>query len=137
MERCGPRSELFRNQDLILQRNVTQINGEAIVSIPGGSDVFDQSDNGRFAIFKVSLPGRAGVSGFTDIALLVEFLDDSTCPVCAADFDQSGGVDGDDIAAFFGEWQSGEACADVDGSGGVDGDDIGFFFVRWEAGGCS
>ncbi len=58
------------------------------------------------------------------------------CPPCAADFDQSGGVDGDDIGAFFAAWQSGAACGDVDGSGGVDGDDIGFFFVRWEAGGC-
>ncbi len=58
------------------------------------------------------------------------------CPACAADFDQSGGVDGDDITAFFAAWQAGEACGDVDGSGGVDGDDIPFFFVRWEAGGC-
>ncbi len=59
------------------------------------------------------------------------------CPVCAADFDQSGGVDGDDITAFFEAWQAGAACGDVDGSGGVDGDDIPFFFVRWEAGGCN
>ena len=59
-----------------------------------------------------------------------------TCPPCAADYDQSGGVDGDDIGAFFDDWQAGEPCADVDGSGGVDGDDIGFFFDRWQAGGC-
>ncbi len=59
-----------------------------------------------------------------------------TCPPCAADFDQSGGVDGDDIAAFFNDWQAGAECGDVDGSGGVDGDDIPFFFIRWEAGGC-
>ncbi len=58
------------------------------------------------------------------------------CPPCAADYDQSGGVDGDDIAAFFADWQAGAACGDVDGSGGVDGDDIPFFFDRWQAGGC-
>ncbi len=59
------------------------------------------------------------------------------CAPCAADYDQSGGVDGDDIAAFFADWQAGAACGDVDGSGGVDGDDIGFFFERWQAGGCN
>ncbi len=58
------------------------------------------------------------------------------CPPCAADYDQSGGVDGDDIGAFFADWQAGAPCGDVDGSGGVDGDDIGFFFERWQAGGC-
>ncbi len=58
------------------------------------------------------------------------------CPPCAADFDQSGGVDGDDIGAFFNAWQAGESCGDVDQSGGVDGDDIGAFFTVWQAGGC-
>ena len=53
-------------------------------------------------------------------------------PVCPADWDNSGGIDGDDITAFFADWQAGEA--DIDGSGGTDGDDITFFFVRWQAG---
>ncbi len=53
-------------------------------------------------------------------------------PPCIADWDESGGVDGDDITAFFVDWQAG--TADVDGSGGVDGDDITAFFVRWQAG---
>ncbi len=53
-------------------------------------------------------------------------------PPCIADWDGSGGVDGDDIPAFFTDWQRGEA--DPDGSGGVDGDDIVFFFTRWQAG---
>ncbi len=51
---------------------------------------------------------------------------------CRADWDRSGGVDGDDIAAFFEDWQMGEA--DIDQSGGTDGDDIAFFFTRWQAG---
>ncbi len=53
-------------------------------------------------------------------------------PICPADWDRSGGIDGDDITAFFADWQAGEA--DIDGSGGTDGDDITFFFVRWQAG---
>ncbi len=61
----------------------------------------------------------------------------TACAPCAADYDQSGGVDGDDIGAFFDDWQAGAPCGDVDGSGGVDGDDIPFFFDRWQAGGCN
>ncbi len=55
--------------------------------------------------------------------------EDTTCP---ADWDGSGGVDGDDIGAFFTDWQAGNA--DIDQSGGTDGDDITYFFERWQAG---
>ena len=60
----------------------------------------------------------------------------SGCPANAADYDQNGGVDGGDIAAFFADFESGAACADVDQNGGVDGGDIGAFFACFEAGGC-
>ena len=58
------------------------------------------------------------------------------CPACAADYDQNGGVDGGDLAAFFADFEAGETCADVDGNGGVDGGDLGFFFFVFEQGGC-
>jgi len=60
----------------------------------------------------------------------------NTCPACAADYDQNGGVDGGDLAAFFADFEAGETCADVDGNGGVDGGDLGFFFFVFEQGGC-
>ena len=60
----------------------------------------------------------------------------TTRPACAADYDNNGGVDGGDLAAFFADFESGEGCADVDGNGGVDGGDLGFFFTLFEAGGC-
>lgn len=60
----------------------------------------------------------------------------STCAVCAADFNQDGGVDGGDIASFFPDWESSAACADVNQDGGIDGGDIEAFFLVWEAGGC-
>lgn len=60
----------------------------------------------------------------------------SPCPACPADYDQNGGVDGADLAAFFTEYEAGEACADVDQNGGVDGSDLAFFFLAYEAGGC-
>ncbi|MEI7657349.1 MAG: hypothetical protein WCK33_04720 [Phycisphaerae bacterium] len=60
----------------------------------------------------------------------------SSCPPCAADYNQDGGVDGGDIASFFPDWESSASCADVNQDGGVDGGDIESFFGVWEAGGC-
>ncbi len=54
------------------------------------------------------------------------------CPEFRADYDNSGGVDGDDIGAFLSDWVLGAPCADVDGSGGLDGDDVVSFFDCWE-----
>ncbi len=55
---------------------------------------------------------------------------------CAADFNNDGGVDGADIAAFFAAWERGDAAADVNNDGGIDGSDVEGFFTVWEAGGC-
>jgi hypothetical protein len=60
----------------------------------------------------------------------------NNCPPCAADYDNNGGVDGGDLAAFFSDFEAGAQCADVDDNGGVDGGDLGFFFTVFEAGGC-
>jgi hypothetical protein len=53
---------------------------------------------------------------------------------CQGDFDCSGGVDGDDVIAFFALWDIGDARADVNGDGGVDGDDVIEFFASWDSG---
>jgi len=67
-------------------------------------------------------------------------LNPAQCPWqtagCAADYDNSGGVDGDDVIAFFAEWDMNAACADVDLSQTTDGDDVILFFSLWDAGGC-
>jgi hypothetical protein len=55
--------------------------------------------------------------------------------LCIGDYDCSAGVDGDDVIAFFADWDAGLSAADVDGSGGVDGDDVIAFFGAWD-GGC-
>ena len=52
-------------------------------------------------------------------------------PGCLADWNQDGGIDGDDVIAFFGDWDAGNA--DVDGSGGTDGDDVIVFFGQWDS----
>ncbi|MFZ4575872.1 MAG: GC-type dockerin domain-anchored protein, partial [Phycisphaerales bacterium] len=54
--------------------------------------------------------------------------------VCPGDFNCDGGVDGDDVIAFFGLWDAGDIAADVNGDSGVDGDDVIAFFERWDAG---
>jgi hypothetical protein len=51
---------------------------------------------------------------------------------CFADFNNDGGIDGDDVIAFFAAWDASGECADVDGSGGVDGDDVIAFFGLWD-----
>ncbi|MFZ4572746.1 MAG: proprotein convertase P-domain-containing protein [Phycisphaerales bacterium] len=67
----------------------------------------------------------------------------ASCAVCAwavdgcgADYTNDEAVDGDDVIAFFGDWDGGVTCADVDLSGSVDGDDVIWFFQRWDSGGC-
>lgn len=55
---------------------------------------------------------------------------------CIADFNQDGGVDGQDVEAFFIVWEQGLAEADANQDGGVDGQDVEAFFLVWEQGGC-
>ncbi|MFN9992911.1 MAG: hypothetical protein ACK54H_06165 [Phycisphaerales bacterium] len=51
---------------------------------------------------------------------------------CPADWTNDGGVDGDDVIAFFTDWDAGNA--DYTGDGGTDGDDVIAFFADWDAG---
>ncbi|MEY3231955.1 MAG: hypothetical protein RL689_2044 [Planctomycetota bacterium] len=53
---------------------------------------------------------------------------------CLSDFNLDGGVDGEDLFAFFGVWEQGQAEADVNQDGGVDFGDVSMFFEKWEAG---
>lgn len=51
---------------------------------------------------------------------------------CPSDWDESGGVDGDDVISFFIDWDANNA--DFDFSGGTDGDDLIAFFAAWDLG---
>jgi len=55
---------------------------------------------------------------------------------CAADFDQDGDFDSDDVVGFFAAWDAGESGADADSDGDTDSDDIVEFFEKWEQGSC-
>lgn len=52
------------------------------------------------------------------------------------DFDDNGGVNGEDIGAFFSVWEAGDTKADLNGDGGIDATDIDTFFMMWESGAC-
>ena len=52
---------------------------------------------------------------------------------CPADYNGDGGVDGDDVIAFFADWDASIPQADFNGDGGVDGDDVIGFFAAWDA----
>jgi hypothetical protein len=54
---------------------------------------------------------------------------------CFADYNGDDGIDGDDVIAFFGDWDNSVLCADVDASEGVDGDDVIVFFGAWDVSG--
>jgi hypothetical protein len=98
-------------------------------SAPNGSGTFDFSwdaPNGKLAV--CNFDGRR--------VYIFEFVTGPTCPPCAADYNQDGGVDGADIGAFFPDWESAASCADINQDGGVDGADIEAFFAVWQAGGC-
>ena len=60
----------------------------------------------------------------------------NAAPPCYADFNMDGGIDGDDIVAFYMAWEAGESSADVNQDGGIDGSDSDTFYLAWEAGGC-
>jgi len=53
---------------------------------------------------------------------------------CVGDFNNDGGVDGQDIEAFFTPWVDGLPIADVNADGGVDGQDVEYFFTAWSSG---
>ncbi|MFZ4574389.1 MAG: PKD domain-containing protein [Phycisphaerales bacterium] len=55
---------------------------------------------------------------------------------CFADYNNDGGIDGDDVIGFFEAWDVGGECGDVDSSGGVDGDDVIAFFEAWDTNGA-
>ena len=55
---------------------------------------------------------------------------------CPADFNSDGGVTGDDVDAFFSDWENASGCSDVNLDGGVTGDDVDAFFAVWSEGAC-
>jgi cytochrome c peroxidase len=80
-------------------------------------------------------PAAPGGEARSQAARIPFFCGSYGCPsACYADINQDGGVDGTDVAAFFTNWETGEASGDFNQDGGVDGADIASFFAAWETG---
>ena len=84
--------------------------------------------------YTIRIGGTSGATGSGNITLAC--TPSNTCPACPADYNQDGGVTGDDIAAFFADYEEGAGCADTNVDGGITGDDIASFFSAYEEGGC-
>lgn len=82
------------------------------------------SDSGARREFR-ALASNACGSAFTTSTSLAECIGDQDC---------SDGTDGDDVIAFFANWDQSLTAADVNQDGGVDGDDVIRFFERWDEG---
>lgn len=52
-------------------------------------------------------------------------------PLCPADLDSDGQVNGADLGILLGEWGQGGGIADLDGTGLVDGADLGILLASW------
>ncbi|MBX3409916.1 MAG: PQQ-dependent sugar dehydrogenase [Phycisphaeraceae bacterium] len=127
---------------------------------PGDLDIYTVSSFGEDALGELYFTDRVGnvyrivdANGFVDcnnngrsdacdIAAGVSIdangngIPDECEIPCIADFNQDGGVDGQDVEAFFVLWELGESGADVNQDGGVDGNDVETFFIAWESGEC-
>lgn len=85
--------------------------------------------------FQIAQAGTIWQGEFRRVDLRADRLCEP-CPDCPADYNQDGGIDGSDVAAFFNAWSNGQPCADVNQDGGIDGSDVAAFFVVWQNGGC-
>jgi fibronectin type 3 domain-containing protein len=110
---------------------VPLVNGGSISGANGPVLTIDPATPADAGTYKCVVTTACGsdVSNGADLAV-------NAAPPCYADFNQDGGVDGDDIVSFYMAWEAGDSSADVNQDGGVDGSDSDVFFGAWEAGGC-
>jgi hypothetical protein len=130
----------------------TAVDASGLVYVSNGW-ASNPADSGRVWAFSADLsqllftlslsrPNNGGPVIASDGTLVVCDLNAVTAlrsdrsPPCPADFNQDGGVDGQDVEAFFLTWEAGVAAADVNQDGGVDGGDVQTFILAWQVGGC-
>ena len=80
-------------------------------------------------------PATTNGGSIVEVAIDAVSLRVFSCPApgCPADWNNDSDVDGDDVIAFFADWDAN--AADYNNDGGTDGDDVIAFFADWD-GGC-
>lgn len=124
--------------------------GTAVYNIPAGELVDADPDSGNnlrnfgtTGAMQIRLTfetRRAYPGGMIEVptSLFVDhigfFMEPQVLPApgCPSDMNGDGGVDGDDVIAYFAAWDVSEA--DFNGDGGTDGDDTIAFFAAWDSG---
>ncbi len=91
--------------------------------------VYDTNNDGTYEDPTALGGNTASVDEAYNVLL---YVGNTEAPGCPSDWNNDGGVDGDDVIAFFTEWDAGEA--DYNGDGGTDGDDVIAFFGDWDSG---
>jgi hypothetical protein len=111
------------------------VDGDRISGANGRYLQIDPMRDEDLGLYDVVVTTACGIT--TSPALPLRWDSPSTCPPCAADYNQDGGVDGADVEAFYTDWESGAQCADMNLDGAVDGQDVEGFFRSWGFTSCS
>jgi hypothetical protein len=115
---------IFVNDELVVQKGVTVIEGAVLSTMSAVSDNISASGNGRYIIFEGTL---------TDTRDGAFLIDRGEAP-CPADFDNNGTVAVPDIFAFLAAWFAQDSSADFNGDTAVTVPDIFAFLSAWFAG---
>jgi hypothetical protein len=101
----------------------TDIDGvpDCIDACPGHDDALDCNEN--------DVPDGCDIAGGFSTDQNLDGIPDE-CQ-CIGDVDDSGSVDGADLAILLGAWGPGGGAADLDGSGAVDGADLAILLGAW------
>ncbi|MEI7657493.1 MAG: immunoglobulin domain-containing protein [Phycisphaerae bacterium] len=113
------------------RNGVILANGGAISGATGPTLTINPATPADAGNYKCIVTSPCGSAASNDAALTV-----NPAPPCFADFNSDGGIDGDDVVAFYMAWEAGDSAADVNQDGGVDGGDSDTFYAAWESGGC-
>lgn len=97
--------------------------------------VYANNDGGSL-VTTLQTPAPLTINGDIESGefVVVRICDIGGGPCCVGDYNRDGGVDGDDVIAFFGAWDSGSIVADINSDASVDGDDVIVFFASWDSG---
>ncbi len=127
---------LFLDNQVLLQENVTQVNGLTVSAIVSAEDGYNMSPNGRYIIVEVTLTD--GVPP-RNAALLIDM---GATPSCYANCDGSSGtplLTANDFQCFINKFAGNDPYANCDGSTGTPALTANDFqcFINKYAGGCS